>query len=54
MRMGQFLCRVADADGRVFFRTSNPRVRWMKRARKLVDRGLYVFPWNPGVVVWPI
>jgi len=40
--MGQFLCRVADADGRVFSHVEAANT--LEEARqKLVDRGLYVY-----------
>jgi type IV pilus assembly protein PilC len=40
--MGQFLCRVADADGRVFSHVEAAST--LEEARqKLVDRGLYVY-----------
>src|SRR5258708_28313648 len=40
--MGQFLCRVADADGRVFSHVE--AASSLDEARqKLVDRGLYVY-----------
>src|ERR1700740_2337801 len=40
--MSQFLCRVADADGRVFSHVEPARSREEAR-QKLVDRGLYVY-----------
>src|SRR5260370_10099128 len=40
--MGQFLCRVADAEGRVFSHVEAANT--LEEARqKLVDRGLYVY-----------
>src|SRR3989475_5384643 len=42
MRMGQFLCRVADADGRVFSHVE-PASSLDEARQKLVDRGLYVY-----------
>jgi type IV pilus assembly protein PilC len=40
--MGQFLCRVADADGRVFSHVE-PASSLEEARQKLVDRGLYVY-----------
>ena len=40
--MGQFLCRVADADGRVFSHVE-PASTLEEARQKLVDRGLYVY-----------
>ena len=40
--MGQFLCRVADADGRVFSHVE-PANSMDEARQKLVDRGLYVY-----------
>src|SRR6266403_1720957 len=40
--MGQFLCRVADADGRVFSHVE-PASSLDEARQKLVDRGLYVY-----------
>jgi type IV pilus assembly protein PilC len=40
--MGQFLCRVADADGRVFSHVEAANTSEEAR-QKLVDRGLYVY-----------
>src|SRR5271169_5298440 len=40
--MGQFLCRVADADGRVFSHVE-PATSLEEARQKLVDRGLYVY-----------
>jgi type IV pilus assembly protein PilC len=40
--MGQFLCRVADADGRVFSHVE-PAGTHEEARQKLVDRGLYVY-----------
>src|SRR5467141_2654587 len=42
MRMGQFLCRVADADGRVFSHVE-PASSLEEARQKLVERGLYVY-----------
>ena len=40
--MGQFLCRVADAEGRVFSHVE-PASSLEEARQKLVDRGLYVY-----------
>src|SRR5438046_10188520 len=40
--MSQFLCRVADADGRVFSHVE-PSSSLEEARQKLVDRGLYVY-----------
>src|SRR6266853_3466305 len=40
--MGQFVCRVADADGRVFSHVE-PANSLEEARQKLVDRGLYVY-----------
>src|SRR5258708_9057713 len=40
--MGQFLCRVADADGRVFSHVE-PASSLDEARQKLVDRGLFVY-----------
>src|SRR5258706_10694161 len=40
--MGQFHCRVADADGRVFSHVE-PASSLEEARQKLVDRGLYVY-----------
>jgi len=40
--MGQFLCRVADADGRVFSHVE-PATSLEEARQKLVERGLYVY-----------
>jgi len=40
--MGQFLCRVADAEGRVFSHVE-PATSLEEARQKLVERGLYVF-----------
>jgi type IV pilus assembly protein PilC len=40
--MGQFLCRVADADGRVFSHVE-PASSLEEARQKLADRGLYVY-----------
>jgi type IV pilus assembly protein PilC len=40
--MGQFLCRVADAEGRVFSHVE-PATSLEEARQKLVDRGLYVY-----------
>jgi len=40
--MGQFLCRVADAEGRVFSQVE-PASSLEEARQKLVDRGLYVY-----------
>src|SRR5260370_18023584 len=40
--MSQFLCRVADADGRVFSHVE-PATSLEEARQKLVDRGLYVY-----------
>src|SRR5258706_82410 len=42
MRMGQFLCRVSDSDGRVFAHVE-PASSLDEARQKLVDRGLYVY-----------
>src|SRR6059058_6518842 len=40
--MGQFLCRVADAEGRVFSQVE-PATSLEEARQKLVERGLYVY-----------
>src|SRR5260370_25795383 len=40
--MGQFHCRVADAEGRVFSHVE-PATSLEEARQKLVDRGLYVY-----------
>src|SRR5437667_12154890 len=40
--MGQFLCRVADAEGRVFSHVE-PAGSLEEARQKLVERGLYVY-----------
>src|SRR5256714_3964311 len=40
--MGQFLCRVADAEGRVFSHVE-PATSLEEARQKLVERGLYVY-----------
>src|SRR5260370_4501710 len=40
--MGQFLCRVADAEGRVFSHVE-PASSLEEARQKLVERGLYVY-----------
>src|SRR5438093_11978875 len=40
--MGQFLCRVADAEGRVFSHME-PATSLEEARQKLVERGLYVY-----------
>src|SRR5260370_13564001 len=40
--MGQFLCRVADAEGRVFSHVE-PASSLEEARQKLVDRGVYVY-----------
>src|SRR3981189_3002212 len=40
--MGQFLCRVADAEGRVFSHVE-PASSLEEARQKLVERGLYIY-----------